>query len=270
MNRLSSIAQYLFFAMSMALLMLSSCSNENPAYNRENIKATWIVKYYNNQTLPLAMRDYTVITFDNSFGATHWGILSKGTGDYQWGSNALTYDVYCCDLAINGTYSGLYGYITPVTTHQEYIFSSVEDSVMTISNAVYQINQAYITPEFTDMTMEKITSKYASLDSLAGVWQFLERDGKEYNDYRIQFLSDGKLSLFKLSPDNQWVLMEGDNYFHKYDYFLPLTLWSNEEFGTVNHWDVKCFEIVECTPKMGTMTLTDHTSEYKLSFISSN
>lgn len=252
----------------LGLLLLHSCNKDNPAYNRENVKGTWIVTQYDGT--PLDMRDYTVMTFDKDFNVTYWGIQSKGTGDYQWGNNLLGYDIYCCDLAIFGTYSGIYGYLSPVSTHQEYLFSSVEDSLMTISNAVYQINDAYITPPFSDMTMKKIHSKYASTDSLAGVWQFLTKDGQEYNNHRIQFHADGKLVIYHQDNPGQWVPMGDKDYFNKYEDFLPLTIWSNEEFGEVNHWSVNCFRIENCMPKSGTMTLFDQYSEYKLSFISAN
>ncbi len=252
----------------LMMLPLHSCNSENPAYNRENVKATWIVTHYDGN--PLDMSDFTIMTFDDNAQVTYWGVQSKGTGDYQWGNNVLGYDIYCCDLAIYGSYSGLFGYITPVDTHQEFIFSSNEDSLMTISNAIYQINDAYITPPFSDMTMVKLSSHYASVDSLSGIWQFLTKDSEEYNDFRVQFHADGKLTLMKQGQPGEWIPMGANDYYNKYGTFLPFTLWDNPEFGEVNHWAVRCFNIEECMPKMGVMTLSDRHSEYRLSFISSN
>ena len=52
--------------------MAVSCSQESPAYNRENLKATWIVDTYDGNLLD--ERNYTVMTFTSSGTVVYEGV----------------------------------------------------------------------------------------------------------------------------------------------------------------------------------------------------
>ena len=51
-----------------------SCNRENPAYNRENLKATWLVHTLDGS--PLDERSCTVMTFTSSSTVTWAGVLT--------------------------------------------------------------------------------------------------------------------------------------------------------------------------------------------------
>lgn len=249
---------------------LSSCSSESPAYNRENIKATWIVDTYDGQ--PLDERNYTVMTFTSSSTVSYAGVLTRGDGNYQWGENTLTYSIYCCDLSISGTYSGLFGFYPEMETAQEYYFVESADSSMTLGLESWTLGGAAAEPEFSQMTMRKISSDYASADStLLGVWQFSSRNGEPFQDYRLHFQSDGVLTMSVRAGENAWTAMgDSTDYYRIYEDFLTLTLYNNDVFGTPSKWNVKCFRIDSLSSETATMAVQSSGETFTLSHLSSN
>lgn len=250
--------------------LVVSCNSESPAYNRENIKATWIVDTYDGQLLD--ERRYTVMTFTSSNTVNYAGVLTRGDGNFQWGENTLMYDIYCCDLSISGTYSGLFGFYPEMETSQEYYFVESRDSLMTIGVENWSVGGAAAEPEFSQMTMRKISSNYAAADTaVLGVWQFNSRNGEPFSDYRLQFLPEGALSMSVRTGENAWsALGDSTDYYSLYEDFLALTLFNNNVFGTPLKWDVKCFLIDSVSSVYGTMTMQSSGETYILSHISSN
>lgn len=252
-----------------ALAFSVSCSKENPAYNRENIKATWLVDTRDGNRLD--ERDWTVMTFDNSNTVTWEGVLSLEDIGCQWGSNTLIYDIYCCDFSIYGTFSGLFGFVDQVVTTQEYDFVHSEDSLMILGLKKLFIDSQEVTPEFSQMTMRKLPSTYADVDTIAGIWQFNTLDGADFSGYRVQFNDDGTLTVSLRTGENTWQPMGGgEDYFRLYDDFLAMTLYDNAAFGTPSKWDVKCFQIDSISDLTGTMAMHSSGQSYTLSFISPN
>lgn len=246
-----------------------SCNRENPAYNRENLKATWLVHTLDGS--PLDERSCTVMTFTSSSTVTWAGVLTLEDANYQWGENTLLYDVYCCDLSVTGTFDGLFGYLAPMETAQEYSFVHHEDSLMTLGVERWMTGGEEVTPEFSQMTMRKLPASYSATDTIAGVWQFITRGGENFSSYRIQFASDGGLTLSSRSGENDWTPMgAGEDYFRIYDDFLALTLYDNPVFGTPAKWDVKCFRIDSISDSTATMSLRSAGESFTLSYISSN
>ena len=246
-----------------------SCNRENPAYNRENLKATWLVHTLDGS--PLDERSCTVMTFTSSSTVTWAGVLTLEDANYQWGENTLLYDVYCCDLSVTGTFDGLFGYLAPMETAQEYSFVHHEDSLMTLGVERWMTGGEEVTPEFSQMTMRKLPASYSATDTIAGVWQFITRGGEDFSSYRIQFASDGGLTLSSRSGENDWTPMgAGEDYFRIYDDFLALTLYDNPVFGTPAKWDVKCFRIDSISDSTATMSLRSAGESFTLSYISSN
>ena len=246
----------------IAVCVITSCNRDNPAYNRENLKATWIVDTYDGNLLD--ERDYTVMTFTSSGTVRYEGVLTLDSANYQWGENTLRYTIYCCDFSINGLFSGLYGYLDQVSTRQEYSFIVSQDSLMTLGVESYSINGTEVTPEYTQMTMRKIPLDYAVADTLYGVWQFNTKNGG-------QFQPENVLSMSVRSGENSWdPVGNGEDYYRLYEDYLVMTLYDNWEFGTTGKWDVKCFLIDSISAVSGRMTLSSGPDEYVLSYISSN
>lgn len=268
MGRLRHIALTVS-VLAVAAWFAVSCNSDNPAYPRENLKATWIVYMQDGNVLD--ERDWHVMTF-NSSGMVYWaGVLTLGESGFQWGENTLYYDIYCCDLSVYGSFEGLYGHLTPVETEQEYYFIDNRDSSMTLGVESWKIGGAETVPEFTQMTMRKLPSTYAEVDTIAGVWQFNTLDGADFSGYRIQFQSDGTLVMSSRSGENSWIPMGGgEDYFRLYDDFLTLTVYDNSAFGTPAKWDVKCFQIDSISSATGSMAMHSSGQSYTLSFISPN
>ncbi len=255
--------------LSAVICAAVSCSQENPAYYRENLKATWLVHTHDGNLLD--ERSWQVITFEST-GTVDWaGVLTLPDANFQWGENTLLYDIYCCDLSVHGGYEGLFGYLTSVETEQEYSFIVAEDSVMTLGVDSWKVNGTEVTPEFSSMTMRKLPAGFAETDTLAGIWQFNTRDGADFSGYRIQFLTDGTLSISARTGENSWQPMGGgEDYFRRYDDFLALTVYDNSAFGTPSKWDVKCFQIDSISSATGSMAMRSAGQSYTLSFISAN
>ena len=192
MLRRNYTAVFMCAVIVIAVCVITSCNRDNPAYNRENLKATWIVDTYDGNLLD--ERDYTVMTFTSSGTVRYEGVLTLDSANYQWGENTLRYTIYCCDFSINGLFSGLYGYLDQVSTRQEYSFIVSQDSLMTLGVESYSINGTEVTPEYTQMTMRKIPLDYAVADTLYGVWQFNTKNGGEFMNYRVQFQPENVLS----------------------------------------------------------------------------
>lgn len=262
------IALYLSMLVCSAWTAVS-CSGDNPAYPRENLKGTWLVHTWDGTLLD--ERSWNVLTFSSSGSVTWAGVITMEDANYQWGDNTLYYDVYCCDLSVYGYFEGLFGHLTSLETEQEYSFIQNEDSLMTLGVESWKTEGVEMTPEFSQMTMRKLPSTYADVDTIAGVWQFNALDGADYSDYRIQFHSDGMLTVSSRTGENSWHAMGGGgDYFRLYDDFLTLTVYDNEAFGTPSKWDVKCFQIDSISSATGSMAMHSSGRAYTLSFISSN
>ena len=269
MLRRNYTAVFMCAVIVIAVCVITSCNRDNPAYNRENLKATWIVDTYDGNLLD--ERDYTVMTFTSSGTVRYEGVLTLDSANYQWGENTLRYTIYCCDFSINGLFSGLYGYLDQVSTRQEYSFIVSQDSLMTLGVESYSINGTEVTPEYTQMTMRKIPLDYAVADTLYGVWQFNTKNGGGFMNYRVQFQPDNVLTMSVRSGENAWEpLGSGEDYYRIYEDFLVMTVYDNLEFGTSGKWDVKCFLIDSLSMASGRMALRSGGDDFGLSYISSN
>lgn len=291
-------------ALACTLVLAVSCNGgQSPAYERENIKGAWIIDVVDGQPLP--ERDYMIASFTSSGTVSLQGLYTQADANYQWGYNTLLYEVYCCDLEVDGIYNGLLGYTTAMTTYQQYDFIDVQDSLMTISPRTYRIEDLDVDPGFSQLTMRKIPSNYSSSDSLQGVWQFQLRNGEDYSNHRMQFLADATMTISERTGENSWKIMgggrgdstdDGDNgdngdngsgddggaddgggsitvdsdYYSLYHDFIALSIYDNSEFGTPSKWDVKGFIIDSLFRSEGLMYLHCGEDSYVLTFISSN
>lgn len=252
---------------SVLLTLFVSCSKESPAYDRENIKASWIVEmkdYY-----PLSIVDYNVLTFMNGGELECYSDINEADTSKVWGRNSLSYEVYCCDMKIEGKIKEAYGFVSETQISAEFDFLSSNDSVVTLSVKSAKVSESDVTPSFQTLTLKKLPSDYAATDSLQGIWQFNTRSGEPFEDYRIQFNGE-RLGFYERVGENEWRLVNQEDLYTRYSSLLILRLFSNKVFGTPLTWDVKKFLIDELSPSEGSMILRDDIHTYKLSYISAN
>lgn len=255
-------------AFAFAACMLYSCSKENPAYKRENLKATWLVYEYDG--VRQDERNYTVMTFSSSGTVLYEGVLTLDDANFKWGDNTLRYDIYCCDLSISGKFSGLFGYLDEVSVYQKLSFGLTEDSLMVLNIDSCTVDGTYVTPEYSQMTMRKLPLKYSVADTIYGIWQFNSKNGDDFSDYRVQFQPEGVLTMSVRTGENSWDPMGTEDYYRLYDDFLSMTLYDNGVFGTQGKWDVRNFTVDSVSAVSGRMFLHSGGDEYVLSYISSN
>lgn len=255
------------FAVILFSLLFVSCNKDKPAYNRENIKATWLVHSIDGNEL--SVRDCYFMTFDNASRVTYYGISTTDTG-YVWDSNRLRYEVYCCDLTIEGEFSGLFGYMTPISVSAGYDFISHEDSAMVLGVRKYAVNGSEVTPEHSRFSMKKLPQKYAATDSVSGIWQFNTKNGEEFVNYRVRFGNNGGFMFYTKIGENEWSEGNGTDTYSLYDKFMAVTLYDNSVFGTSSKWDVACFIIETASKTTNRMVLRYGEDSYVLSFISAD
>ncbi len=271
-----SASKHIILLIVAACMLVSSCSQDNPAYFREHLSGTWILNTYDGQTVPL--NDYVVMSFENRHFSTLgdldcYGIItmydSVGKLCNKWDKNSMRYDLYCCDIKITGKFSGLFGYTTPISIVREYNYLSSTDSTVVLDLVVYAMDDQEISAPYSTMSMDKLVDKYAVPDSISGVWQFKTKNGEEFSDYRIQFKDDGVLNFEFRAGENDWEARSTQDYYNLYEKFVALTVHNNPVFGVEDTWGVTCCKIDSLKQNVS-MILTTQTDSYKLSYISPN
>lgn len=266
---------------TLTCCMVLSCNTVSPAYNRENIKATWILDTYDGVLQD--ERDFTVMTFDASGAVRYEGVLSLEDANFQWGQNGLYYETYCCDLSITGSFEGMFGHVSRIRTSQQYTYQHSEDSLMTLALESYSLDGEDVTAvQYSNMTMRKLPRTYAQADSIQGIWQFNTRNGSDFSDCRLQIGASNALTVLRRTGENTWTPMGGvtdstdstastvyADYYNLYHDFIALTVYDNDILGTAGKWDVKCFTIDSVSILNGRMYLQSSGDTYGLSFISS-
>jgi hypothetical protein len=233
-----------FFILILQIIILPSCTRQNPAYNRENIKATWIVEKYDGEEIALSKR--TTYTFDKDGGLIINGIKNSGEDNYKWGKSALlNYKVHCCNLEINGSLEGFFDISTSYKVSQNFEIVRQKDSSLTIKVISYKIDDNDVDPSFTESTLTKLPSTYSKAESLFGLWEY---DGSAYNPFRIELRSSNSLKFYIKSDDTlSWELVSKDDYYNLYYKFIALTLFNNPVFGVTDKWRVATLKILSHT-----------------------
>ncbi len=263
------------------LLILSvtlvSCSKENPARFRQHLEGTWLLNSFDGTSVPL--NEYTVFTFDQMsfstkgkiecYGIKTFADTSNGLVYHKWDKNNLSYDLYCCDMRMEGTLSGLFGYTTPIEIEREYNYISSTDSTIEMELVYYAMGGTEAPKPYSYMAMDKLLDIYDVADSLYGVWQFKTKNGEDYSNCRIQFLPEKKLNFEFRVGENEWEFTSAEDYYNLYEDFLAITVRYNSEFGVANTWGVTCFRI-KSLKQAASLVLATDTDTYTLSFISPN
>lgn len=241
-------------------LLIIGCNPVSPSYNRENIKGGWIVNATDENPLPI--EQWSVMKFNDDYTITVESIVDTSGVDPQWGSNTLSYSVYCCDMNIFGNIAGIWGFNskTPIDIKLEYALST--DTLTTLAITSAKVKNKEITPSISNFTLKKLPAKYDASDSLYGIWQI--------GEYRMQFKPLGELVLYTKSGGNQWEQMGSDESYRKYGSFLVITTTDNPAFGKKGATVSKMTVITILSPSRGIMEFKDDNSSHTLTFISPN
>ena len=243
----------------LSLPLLISCNKRSPAYYRNNMIGTWIMDIVDDEKLNES--DYTVMTYNNMFELQCMGKKADEDGNFVWGEDKLTYNIYCCDFAIYGKRDDVY-------IRQEYDFVSAEDSLTTLEIRLNSIDDNECDAGFKTITMRKIPNSYYKADSLYGIWQFKTRNDEEFSDYRIQFSQNGSLSFYIRGENNEWSSPSNADTYNKYDDFMALTMFNNPVLGKEGMSVVAGFLIETASPKTGIMKISSGNNKFELSYIS--
>ncbi len=271
-----SAGKHMILLIAAACILITSCEQDNPAYFREHLEGTWLLNTYDGQKVPL--NEYLAMSFDNQSYTTIgnlecYGIKSMydsaGNLCHKWDKNKFKYDLYCCDIKITGEFSGLFGYMTPVSMIREYNYISSTDSTVVLDLVFYAMGGQEVSAPYSTMSMDKLIDKYAAPDSISGVWQFKTRNGEEFTDCRIQFKDEGALNFEFRVGENEWESRSNEDYYNLYEKFVALTVKDNAIFGKEGTWGVTCCSIDSLKQNVS-MVLSTQTDKYTLSYISPN
>lgn len=263
--------KYATLWIALSLFAMISCTKENPAYNRENIKASWLFDTKDGSLIP--EKEYLIYKFEEGGIVSLTGVRNIENENYKWGSEYLRYNVHCSNLKISGNLSGFNDISAAIRVDQEYEIIKQKDSSLTISPILYKIDSLDITPDYTLATMRKMPGIYASIDSLLGVWEINSIGAEAINTFRLEFLEKGKLNFYLKQSNGTWSLLEveedEDSYYNPYYNFVTITLYDNELLGRKDKWDVSIFDIVSLTPLSEKMVLSKDDQEYSFTLIKS-
>lgn len=253
--------KYLLTGATLLLLgvCISSCNKTSPAFNRENIKATWLADTKDGLQIPL--KQYQAYTFDDDYGVVIQGIKNMDEGNYKWGSSpSLYYYVYCCSLEMSGTLSGFFDLPVSVSVAFDFDITRQKDSLLIITPSQYYIDQTAVEPGYTDLQMTKLNKNYASADSIRGIWEVTSHDSSPYNEFRLQFDNTGELVYYYKDTEGEWaqrrILDDETDYYNKFSDFLAVTIYDNSTLGTSSKWNVACFSIDSLSSYSGILEIT--------------
>lgn len=252
----------------LCTIIAVSCSKRKPSYNRENLKATWIMNMYDGNLLDAD--NWTIYSFGTTGSVTLSGIMTDTSGNRQWGNDDVFFDAYCCDVTIYGDISGLSGIPESRTIYQTYDFNTSEDSLVILNILTNKINDQDVPAEYSTMTLRKIPASYEKADSLIGIWQFSTRDGEDFDRYRLQFAASKALTFYYRNESDEWVTTGGEtgDIYNKYYDFVALTIYDNSYIGTSSKWDVACLSDFYASPFNSYMTFSFNGHTYTLTYVS--
>jgi len=226
-------------------LLLTGCENDDPAYNRENIKGTWIV--YALGDSDLTPNDYYICDFSTDASTLSISaVKDMGDGNFSWGTSIVTYNVYCCSLKIYGDIDSL-GPLgaTKYNINTEFSFETSKDSLLVIKPETYQFDNTDVEPTFTTVKLKKLYRMYSVSDSLSGTWELASKDGVSDFSFRLTFDTAGGIQyLTKDSSTDTWtedISMAAT--YSAYQSFIAISSDSNPELGSDGLSTVKCWDL---------------------------
>lgn len=252
-----------YFFTGAVLLLLGffavSCNKTSPAFNRENIKATWMA--YSKDGVTLSPEQYMIYSFDDENGLIISGVQNKGDGNYTWGESPnIYYYVNCCTLDILGSLTGFFDISASFTASFKYNIKKQKDSLLIITPVEYLFDSTPVEPGYSELQMKKLRSNYSMADSLEGTWQVIKHNDTPYSDFRLKFDPSGSLSF--LQPDSSGVWSSTDNgtaqndRFDSYSELLVFTLYNNSILAVPEKWGVSCFIIDSLSPSSKVLDIT--------------
>lgn len=235
------------------VLLFFSCSKTKPSYNRENLKADWVVDVYDGEVVDPDR--WMVYSFDKSGTLDITGIQNTGDGSCTWGSCSLKYEAYCCDMSYSGDVKGFFGIPITVYIEREYSFFHSEDSLMTLELKSEKMDGEVMYSDHNRLTMRKLSPYYSATDSIAGIWQTSTRDGEKFESWRMWFYGDGTFEMFVQSGSGKWDAAGDGGEFMLYDDFAAVTVTDNPYIGTSGATDVVMMTGIEAFPSLSMMSM---------------
>jgi len=203
-------------------LLLTGCENDNPAYNRENIKGTWIVYALGDRVL--TPDEYYICDFSTDASTLNISaVKDMGDGSLSWGTSSVTYNVYCCSFS----------------------FETSEDSLLVIKPETYQFDNTDVEPTFTSVKLKKLYRLYSASDSLSGTWELTSKDGVDDSSFRLIFDSEGGIQyMIQDGETDTWTedVSKAATY-SAYQSFIAISSDSNSELGSDLVSTVKCWDL---------------------------
>ncbi|MFA6676796.1 MAG: hypothetical protein WCS34_04310 [Bacteroidales bacterium] len=226
-------------------LLLTGCENDNPAYNRENIKGTWIVYALGDRVL--TPDEYYICDFSTDASTLNISaVKDMGDGSLSWGTSSVTYNVYCCSLKIYGEIDSI-GPLgaTQYDINTEFSFETSEDSLLVIKPETYQFDNTDVEPTFTSVKLKKLYRLYSASDSLSGTWELTSKDGVDDSSFRLIFDSEGGIQyMIQDGETDTWTedVSKAATY-SAYQSFIAISSDSNSELGSDLVSTVKCWDL---------------------------
>jgi len=254
--------------MAVVVVSMISCDRVKPAYNRENLKATWVADKYDGVVVDPYR--WTVQNFSDKGALTIFGVRDVGDGNRTWGSCSMSYEAYCCDVSYVGIIQGFMGIPISAELSREYAFASSQDSLVTLDLISEKVNGEDVYSDHNRLTMRKLVKTYASTDSLVGIWQTSTRDAEKFESWRLMFESGNVFSLSVQTPGGSWMQIgDGTDQYAVYTDFITLTIKDNPYLGTEGYTDVAIFTNVTARPKASFMLFNFEGHTYTFTYVSS-
>jgi len=249
------------------MTLLYACTAERPAYNRENLKATWLVNVYDGDTVDARL--WTIYTFDDKQTLTIAGVSTDTEGNNRWETSTMSYSAYCCDLHINGTLNGFFGIPISYKLKQNFSFIDSQDSLCILELMTNQINGEDVAKTYNRVTMTKLPKGYGEPDSLLGIWQTQFRDGEKFDICRLKFEKSNKFTFSVQDSSGLWIPSgDGKDKYYLYSDFAVLDLYDNEYLGTEGKYDVACMTDIIASPKsLSLMSFQSNGSRYMCTLV---
>lgn len=243
--------------LTLIITTLTGCNRENPAFNRENIKAPWIIREIDNEDASVEQTRFFI--FDDEGNVVFCSPVTQEDG-VKWEESSLYYFVDCCTLEVFTAFvSGLYGINGEFSLSEFWDITDQKDSTLTISLIERKIDEELVNIGIDNLYLEKIHNDKSLSGQLKGRWGLVQLNEEIRSDFRIEFTDDTNFHFYVETEDGGWQI-KSDNagYFNIYDDYLCLTQFNNLFFGQQDKWSTSVFK-TNIDLEQGTMSISNST-----------
>lgn len=229
-----------------------SCERDNPAYNRENIKAFWLLKTTDGSDLSLSQLSF--YKFDAN-GKVLYGAPFITDEGALWKEVTLDYIVDCCTLTIRSDeVKEMYKISSTFSLSENWDIKDQKDSTLSIELIDRIIDGVPVDINPKRIYMEKVDESSTFATKIEGVWEVIQKDGSALNDFRIEFQKDNSL-IFYSKENDLWVAKEDNRgLYYIYNEYLCLNQFNNTYFGEEDRYSLNICT-VEINDQLGLLTI---------------